>query len=389
MSGTPNAPSCGVCGSKLVKNGTTSAGRRRWRCRTCGASTTRSRPDITRKAELDAFLAWLLGQRRPAELATSTRTFHRSTAWCWNITVPPPNPGTTPAPLLMLDGTYFQSWCLLIAFDGTHVVDWQWCDREKKIAWQQILNRQPAANVVVIDGGRGLETALADTWPNTRVQRCYFHIFQTVRRHHTLNPRLDAGREILTLTRALMNVRDPEQAIMWLQAYNDWEQRWDRFLRHRTYLRAHSVRPKGVAETSTWWYTHRDLRKTRGLFRRLIRSEHLFTWIDPRVTSTGQPLARTTSPLEGGPNKALKDLFRAHRGMPAEHARRAAEWLLNSLTTQPRTPADLARPEHWNPPPQRPAHTPIKDEQVGPAFGTSFAWEDGNGIQHGWAGRHR
>ena len=46
--------------------------------------------------------------------------------------------------MVILDGTYFQSWCLLIATDGTHVLDWQWCDREKKIAWQQILQRLPA-----------------------------------------------------------------------------------------------------------------------------------------------------------------------------------------------------------------------------------------------------
>src|SRR5699024_8695211 len=129
--------------------------------------------------------------------------------------------------------------------------------------------------------------------------------------------------------------------------------------------------------------------QTRGLFRRLIRSEHLFTWIDPRLTDLDHPLARTTSPLEGGPNKALKDLFRTHRGMPAEHARRAAEWLLNSLTRQPRTPFDLARPEHWNPPRSRPAHTPIEPQRIGPQFGASFSWEDGNGIQHGWGGRHR
>ncbi|MGI6798833.1 transposase, partial [Gordonia sihwensis] len=78
------------------------------------------------------------------------------------------------------------------------------CDREKKIAWQQILQRQPAPHVAVIDGGRGLLAAIADDWPTTRVQRCYFHIFQTVRRHHTFKPRLDAAREIVTLTTALM-----------------------------------------------------------------------------------------------------------------------------------------------------------------------------------------
>ncbi len=133
-----------------------------------------------------------------------------------------------------------------------------------------------------------------------------------------------------------MNVRGIDQAVLWLQAYAAWEARWDGFLRHRTYAKAHVARPpSGVSDDQQWWYTHRDLRKTRGLFRRLIACNHLFTWIDPELTDDEHPLQRTTSPLEGGPNKAIKDLFRTHRGLPVEHARRAAEWKLNSLTAEP------------------------------------------------------
>ncbi|MGW0018034.1 IS1249 family transposase [Rhodococcus sp. NPDC003382] len=386
MSATRNSPLCGVCGAKLVKNGTTTAGRTRWRCPTCGASTTRSRPDITRKAQLHAFRAWLLDGRAPSQVASSARTFRRDTAWCWNIEVPPPTPAPTPTDLVILDGTYFQSWCLLIATDGHHVIDWQWCDREKKIAWLQILERHPAPTVAVIDGGTGLHAALAEQWPGTRIQRCYFHIFQVVRRHHTLTPRLDAGREILALTRALMNVRGIDQAVLWLQAYAAWETRWDSFLRHRTYAKTHVTRPRGVPDDQQWWYTHRDLRKTRGLFRRLIADNHLFTWIDPDLTDDAHPLQRTTSPLEGGPNKAIKDLFRTHRGLPVEHARRAAEWKLNSLTAEPRDPWTLVRPEHYAPP-RTQRRDAVADEPIGPTMGTDFSWEDGNGLQHGWAGR--
>ncbi|OMC00859.1 hypothetical protein A5733_03410 [Mycobacterium sp. NS-7484] len=288
--------------------------------------------------------------------------------------------------MVVLDGTYFQSWCLLIATDGTHVIDWQWCDREKKVAWQQILQRQAAPRVAVIDGGTGLHAAISETWPSTRIQRCYFHIFRTVIRHHTMRPRLEPGREILTLTKALMSVRDIDQAVLWMGAYAEWEARWDTYLRHRTYARTHIPRPSGIPADRPWWYTHRDLRKTRGLFRRLIREQHLFTWIDPAVIGDDDPLPRTTSSLEGGPNRAIKDLFRIHRGMPAEHARRAAEWKLNSLTADPHDPWELVRSEHLNPPRTK-TPRPVEDEPLGPTMGTSFSWEDGNGLQHGWAGR--
>ncbi|MCK8673928.1 IS1249 family transposase [Rhodococcus sp. HM1] len=388
MSATRNSPLCGVCGAKLVKNGTTTAGRTRWRCKTCGASTTQSRPDITRKAQLNAFRAWLLDGHTPTQVASSARTFRRDTSWCWNIEIPPPTPAPTPADLVILDGTYFQSWCLLIATDGHHVIDWQWCDREKKIAWLQILERHRAPTVAVIDGGTGLHAAIAEQWPTTRIQRCYFHIFQVVRRHHTLKPRLEAAREILTLTRALMNVQGIDQAVLWLQAYAAWEARWDGFLRHRTYAKAHVARPSGVSDDQQWWYTHRDLRKTRGLFRRLIAGNHLFTWIAPELTDDEHPLQRTTSPLEGGPNKAIKDLFRTHRGLPVEHARRAAEWKLNSLTAEPRDLWTLVRPEHHTPSRTTRRDT-TEDEPIGPTMGTDFSWEDGNGRQQGWAGRSR
>jgi hypothetical protein len=108
----------------------------------------------------------------------------------------------------MLDGTYFNGWCVLIAFNGQHVIDWQWCDTEKKIAWQALLERIPAPNIAIIDGGTGLRSALKDSWPSTRVQRCYFHIFRNIRRELTYQPRLPAGKELAALTSVTACSRD-------------------------------------------------------------------------------------------------------------------------------------------------------------------------------------
>lgn len=60
MKSACNRPVCGVCGQKLVKNGKTSSRRTRWRCLACGASTVKSRPDISAKAQADLFIKWLL-----------------------------------------------------------------------------------------------------------------------------------------------------------------------------------------------------------------------------------------------------------------------------------------------------------------------------------------
>ena len=243
--------------------------------------------------------------------------------------------------------------------------------------------------MAVINGGNGLHSALAESWPDTRIQRCYFHIFQVVRRHHTLRRRLEAGKEILALTRALMKVSNQDEAIAWMVEYHNWERRWDGLMRLRSYARNNALRPANVPPDRTWWYTHQTLRKTRASIRKLIRQGHLFTWLDHELQEQALgngPLPRTTSSLEGGPNRALKELFRQHRGLPTEHARRAAEWKLDGLTSHPRDPWTLIRTEHYNPPKRRPQQQPDHDP-IGPTIGTEFSREDGNGIQKGWGGR--
>jgi len=109
--GSRNSPRCGVCGSKLVKNGVTSAGRTRWRCKTCGSSTTQQRPDISRRGDLGAFTGWLLGKHSQAEYGGGTgRSLRSRIAWCWDITVPQPHPTGEVHRQIILDGTYFADW---------------------------------------------------------------------------------------------------------------------------------------------------------------------------------------------------------------------------------------------------------------------------------------
>ena len=73
------------------------------------------------------FLAWLLEtSRQPADGAASARGFRAATWWCWNTEVPQPATTGEVLHVVMCDGTYLQGWCVLIAFDGGHVLGWQW-----------------------------------------------------------------------------------------------------------------------------------------------------------------------------------------------------------------------------------------------------------------------
>src|SRR5690625_7597950 len=166
-------------------NGKTAKGTQRFRCKdpACGASASRAktRNDVARRHELGWFLDWLFTGTKPTQF--SAKTFHRRIAWCWSITPPPPEPTGEIHRYLMLDGTYFNGYCVLVAYNGTHVVAWQFCDREKHASWTALLQPLVPPDIAVVDGNGPLEQVIRSLWPDTALQRCYLHIRQRLHTH--------------------------------------------------------------------------------------------------------------------------------------------------------------------------------------------------------------
>lgn len=367
MGTASNSIRCLVCGAGLVKNGRTAAGTQRWRCPNCGASSVRKRDDVTRRHQLTAFLSWLLGKHSQAEIDGRTgRSFRHATAWCWDVQ-PRLGPVETIHHQVLIDGIWIGSWCLLIAVtEKLEVLAWQWSGGESTAAWVALLERIPAPAVVVCDGGTGIASAVRRTWPETKIQRCLFHVQLNIRRYLTLNPRTDAGRRLRKLSLELSKVHEPDDAIAWRLKLEAWWQAYGHLTKERTH------------DGRKWWFTHDRLRKAWQLLSRLTRDGHLFTYLD-------YGNARTTSPLEGGINNGIRHVLRAHRGMTEPHMKRAAEWFLTlheipldraHELIQPLAPADDAatdEPENHTPEPS--------------LYDTALTAEEGLWHRSGWAGR--
>lgn len=211
---------------------------------------------MSRRAELDAFLGWLLGtsnQSAPTSFGTA-RSFRRRTGWCWNIAPEIPVTGEV-HDQIQVDGIYVGSWCCLIAVAGDHVLGWQWCDTEKKAAWAALLARFPAPTVVITDGGSGIAAALSECWSETAVQRCLVHVQRNVRTYLTGRPRTEAGKALLRLGRALTRITTAAEAAAWLGGLNDWHQSYGHLVKARTYRTGTAIIPGWVRANQTWWYT--------------------------------------------------------------------------------------------------------------------------------------
>lgn len=376
-----NSTSCLRCAAKLVKNGKTTAGTQRWVCPNCGASSLRKRPDLTRRHELDSFLAWLLGKLSQTEAAGQQHrsTFHRRIAWCWNVT--PLLPAVTiPPKYVMIDGTYLGSWCLLIATDEHHTpLAWQWCGAESQAAWEALLKQIPAPLVVICDGGSGIRAALREQWPDTLVQRCIFHLSMNLRTHLTLRPRTPAGQSLLEIGHRLRRITTIPEAVTWLQQLNDWHTVFGHLTRERSYAKRRFKDGSWDSPTGKrWWYTHDRLRKAYNVVAELQRREHLFTYL-----TVGGP--KTTSRLEGGINAMIKHTLRLHRGMSVEHQKRAAEWVLIQRAGLLYTASSMPLAQKPTKQKRRPRFT---EPDPGPViYDSGLDASEGLWLRSGWAGK--
>lgn len=358
------AVSCYRCGSRMKRNGTTSAGRQRWRCPSCGASQT-IRYDHT-APRLDEFLGWLLSKDAQLDMPGQGRSFRRRTAEFWRIWPMPPVTGEVHR-VVYVDGIYLaRDLVVLIAATDERVLGWYMARAECSRVWECLLAPIPASLVAVSDGGSGFAKAVRRVWSETRVQCCVFHAFSQVKRYTTSRPRLQAGIELYGLALDLTRLETLWQAELWVERFFQWCEFWADFLEERSWR-------DGRIE-----YTHMRLRKAGASLGRLVRQGTLFTYLDPELTKEG-PLPSTNNRIEGGVNAQLRALLRNHRGMSLMRRVKAVYWWCYMHTEEPLPAREILM--------QMPTDEDIdflyrtysarpKREDGGPEWGDRVVWEE-------------
>lgn len=322
-------PHCPACGSNMVRNGKTKAGRTRFRCRRCGSSSVR-KIDTSAK-DLKTFLAWLLSRKRQSDMPGAGRTFRRRCAPFWDIWPMPPKI-EEPRDVIYVDGIHLgRRAVVLIASDERHVLGWHLCRAENSRGRSALMQRIAAPEVVVSDGGDGFPKALGKTWPHAHHQRCVFHAFSQVKRYTTSRPRTQAGAELYGLARALLGITALKEAQGWVEAFLAWSERWDDFLSERT-----------ETEEGRCVLTHERLVKARRSLARLINAGTLFTYLDPRLEHLA-PLPATNNRIEGGTNAQLRAMLRDHRGLSIERRLKAIFWWCYMHSPSPLPAAEILR----------------------------------------------
>ena len=312
----------------MIKHGTTAWGRQRFRCKACSSTLTR-RNDIHAR-DLAAFVDYVTGRTRYADMPGQGRNARRRFASFWPLW--PLSPLVDEVHhVVFVDGIYLSGkLVVLIACTKTHVVGWYVARGENSASWAALFSRIAPPDVVVCDGGSGIASAVAKTWPTTRIQRCTFHAFSTIKRTTTTRPRTNAGVELYGLARALLTIQTREESVAWLGELTAWNDRWQTFLAQQTRL------PSG-----TYVPTHGRLIQARNSINTLARKGTLFTYLEPDLQVAGEPIPATNNQIEGGINTRLRALLREHRGMPLDHQIKTVLWWCDRHTENPASPAHL------------------------------------------------
>ncbi len=330
----------------MKKNGTTTKGTTRWRCTspTCGASTTKTRPDRQLSADFNTFISCICDNASITETAAdhtiSRRSQERRFNTFWFIDIDHHIDTARIYDQIFIDGTYTGAGCLLIAATRNHVVNWVWAHHETTAAYQQLLEPLQAPVMVVLDGGRGAYYAIKQTWPTTRIQRCLVHAQRVVRRHLTSRPRTDAGKTLYKLALDLTRITTIDQAAQWTTHLQEFDTVYRTWMDEKTLS----------ITTGKREYTHLSVRRAYNSLKHLYQQQWLFRFLQPPQTPTTNDYqwASTTNSLEGGVNAQLKLLT---RGSTAADQASDNDECSNGGSTctlkAPRPPIEIAKQQNW------------------------------------------
>ncbi|NEG90546.1 IS1249 family transposase [Bifidobacterium aerophilum] len=324
-----NTPSCAVCGEPMKRNGRTSSGRVRWRCRNadCGSSRTQSRDNSA--LDLRCGLDWLFSKQSQAEHMLPARTLRRKCELMRSLWPPVPVVDEVHH-VVHVDGIHLHrdAVVLIAAADG-HVIGWRITKSERSAAWQCLMARIAPPDALVCDGGGGIMKAVKTMWPDTRIQRCLFHVQANIFELTGMRPRLQAGRRLRGIAVALARVKTKDDAAAWLVSCNQWEQDFAAFLDEKSRYEDGSVNDM-----------HRRLVKARRMIRRRIREDRLFTFLDEGLEAGG-PAPSTNNLIESW-NGRQDDMLRRHRGLRLIRQLKSICWWCHQHTERPETDAWLA-----------------------------------------------
>ena len=213
---------------------------------------------------------------------------------------------------LQVDATYFGSkdnkFCLILFRDHINKQNlwWTFCDTEREIYYRQGRMFLESLGYII----KGVTTdglpLFRRVFRDISYQMCLVHMERIIIRGTTRNPKLEAGKVLLALTKSLHTISEER----FMHFMNQYTLKYFHFLNEKTYSE----------ETGESWYTHEDLRSAFLSLQHL--QDYLFTY------TKDQNISKNTNSIEGVFGH-LKIKVKAHHGLSLKRKQKIIEILLH------------------------------------------------------------
>ena len=224
---------------------------------------------------------------------------------------------------LKIDGTYFKRWgCVLTYKAGKKIIFTSFTIRENYLSYLtdliKIIQLGYEIKGVTSDGVKCLDSAIKTLFDDKQNpiphQRCLVHLQRDSQTFLTQRPETQAGVKLLEIVKQINNIENHYEKEIWIKWFERFEERNKEVLNQRS----KGIHPK--TGKLTWWYTHKNLRRTYRMIRNSL--PNLFLYLDyPK-------LPKDTNGLEGEFSH-LKRKLSLHRGLKRARKINLAKWYFN------------------------------------------------------------
>jgi transposase-like protein len=154
---------------------------------------------------------------------------------------------------------------------------------------------------ITMDGEKSVMRAIAEIWPETKIQRCLYHIQREGLRWLRTYPKTQAGRDLRKLLKTLGRINTYEERDEFIVSYVLWLDKYEDF----------------VSSLPRTEVSFKDLRRTMVLIKNAL-PDMFYYLSDPNIP-------KNTNRLESFYSR-LKADYRRHRGLTERHKISYLKW---------------------------------------------------------------
>lgn len=213
---------------------------------------------------------------------------------------------------LIIDGTYFQTFCLVYYYD-TKIKHLQFYSIMAKENYDDIvadleLLKLVGLNIIAVttDGHKALLKAVKTVFPKAIRQRCVVHIQRMSRIYLTRFPKTLAGQELRLLVGELHKIDNDQKRNEWIKRFEIWCEKYNNFLKE-----------KSESVSGRKWHTHKLLRRTKSLIKNALPD--MFHYLDDASIS------KSTNGVECR-FSYVKNNLNIHRGLTEQRQKNFILW---------------------------------------------------------------